>query len=61
MNMPDKPQLDPDDLHRKAEGHQEWLLDESLGETFPASDPISPAEARVPRARPVNQKIPPGR
>jgi starvation-inducible DNA-binding protein len=24
-------------------GHDEWLLDESLRETFPASDPISPA------------------
>ena len=23
--------------------HDEWLLDESLEETFPASDPISPA------------------
>ena len=23
--------------------HQEWLLDEALKETFPASDPISPA------------------
>lgn len=26
--------------------HEEWLLDESLGETFPASDPISPAMER---------------
>jgi hypothetical protein len=23
--------------------HEEWLLDEALKETFPASDPISPA------------------
>ena len=23
--------------------HDEWLLDEALAETFPASDPISPA------------------
>jgi hypothetical protein len=23
--------------------HEEWLLDEALIETFPASDPISPA------------------
>jgi hypothetical protein len=23
--------------------HDEWLLDEALGETFPASDPISPS------------------
>lgn len=26
-----------------APGHNEWLIDESLAETFPASDPISPA------------------
>jgi hypothetical protein len=26
-----------------AEDHDEWLLDEALAETFPASDPISPA------------------
>jgi|KBSMisStandDraft_5_1062788.scaffolds.fasta_scaffold1154547_2 hypothetical protein len=25
--------------------HEEWLLDEALKETFPASDPISPARA----------------
>jgi len=32
--------------------HQEWLLDEALKETFPASDPISPARpARKPRRR----------
>jgi len=24
-------------------GHDEWLLDEALLETFPASDPISPS------------------
>jgi len=23
--------------------HDEWLLDEALDETFPASDPISPS------------------
>jgi hypothetical protein len=27
----------------EASRHQEWLLDEALKETFPASDPISPA------------------
>ena len=26
-----------------APAHPDWLLDESLEETFPASDPISPA------------------
>jgi hypothetical protein len=25
--------------------HDEWLLDEALSETFPASDPIAPAPA----------------
>jgi hypothetical protein len=57
--MPDEPEVD--DPQPVAEGHQEWLLDESLAETFPASDPISPAEARVPRALPVfraNRKTP---
>jgi hypothetical protein len=24
-------------------GHDEWLLDESVEESFPASDPVSPA------------------
>jgi len=28
--------------------HDEWLLDESLSETFPASDPISPATSPKP-------------
>jgi hypothetical protein len=31
------------DATPRENGHDEWLLDESLGETFPASDPISPA------------------
>jgi hypothetical protein len=26
-----------------APGHEEWLIDESIEETFPASDPIAPA------------------
>jgi hypothetical protein len=26
---------------RDVEGHDEWLLDEALGETFPASDSIA--------------------
>lgn len=26
---------------RGVEGHDEWLLDEALGETFPASDSIA--------------------
>jgi len=31
--------------------HQEWLIDEALKETFPASDPISPAlSSATPRA-----------
>jgi hypothetical protein len=31
------------------EAHQEWLIDEALKETFPASDPISPAMPRAQR------------
>jgi hypothetical protein len=27
--------------------HDDWLLDEALRETFPASDPISPARPRA--------------
>ncbi|SAL06595.1 hypothetical protein AWB81_07673 [Caballeronia arationis] len=27
----------------EAQEHQDWLLDEALAETFPASDPISPS------------------
>jgi hypothetical protein len=34
---------EPAPAQRATEAHQEWLLDESLAETFPASDPISPA------------------
>jgi hypothetical protein len=30
--------------------HEEWLLDESLAETFPASDPIAPALPPEPEA-----------
>lgn len=25
--------------------HDDWLLDEAIGETFPASDPISPSHS----------------
>lgn len=28
---------------RLISGHEEWIIDESIEETFPASDPISPA------------------
>ncbi len=27
-----------------AAGHDEWLIDESIEETFPASDPTSPSQ-----------------
>jgi hypothetical protein len=33
--------------------HEEWLLDEALGETFPASDPIAVTPPAAGRARPV--------
>ena len=38
----------PDNSVPGAAAHDEWLLDESLGETFPASDPISPDVASHP-------------
>jgi hypothetical protein len=31
-----------------APAHDDWLLDESLAETFPASDPIAPARHKDP-------------
>jgi hypothetical protein len=37
------PAADPE-----APAHDDWLLDEALAETFPASDPIAPAEPRKP-------------
>jgi hypothetical protein len=35
----DSPAADP-----QAPGHDEWLIDEALAETFPASDPPAPAQ-----------------
>jgi len=35
--------MQPPDARPRENSHYEWLLDESLRETFPASDPISPA------------------
>jgi hypothetical protein len=35
--------------------HEEWLLDEALKETFPASDPISPARAAK---KPLRERSP---
>jgi hypothetical protein len=45
----------PVDAHRPSQAEiarrrQEALLDEALKETFPASDPISPALSRRPEA-----------
>lgn len=34
----------------QAARHDEWLIDESLEETFPASDPIAPAYSAPPPA-----------
>jgi hypothetical protein len=43
----DKPAAEPGpDASPAAPQHEDWLLDESLRETFPASDPISPAAER---------------
>ncbi|MGZ5261906.1 MAG: hypothetical protein ACXWC0_30190 [Burkholderiales bacterium] len=38
-----------------AEGHDEWLLDEALAETFPASDPIAVSPIRPLPASPPPQ------
>jgi hypothetical protein len=32
----------------ESSGHDEWLLDEALMETFPASDPTAPAIVSIP-------------
>jgi hypothetical protein len=37
------PAADAGDARAEASRREEWLLDEALEETFPASDPISPA------------------
>jgi hypothetical protein len=31
---------------RASPAHEDWLLDEALAETFPASDPISPSSEK---------------
>ena len=36
-----KTTIRPDD--KRSSAHDDWLLDEALLETFPASDPISPS------------------
>lgn len=33
-----------------SQAHDEWLLDEALMETFPASDPTAPAIVSIPPA-----------
>lgn len=42
--MPGAPKTPP----AQAARHDEWLIDESLEETFPASDPIAPAYSAPP-------------
>ena len=44
---------------RPVEGHDEWLLDEALAETFPASDSIavSPSHLSQPGPRPRSWKV----
>jgi len=36
--------LDVPDARPGAAGHDEWLIDESVEETFPASDPTTPTQ-----------------
>ena len=57
MNRPEPPSPDPDatvdptrpetPIPSSPTRHEDWLLDEALRETFPASDPISPARPRT--------------
>ena len=42
---------------RDASVHEEWLLDEALKETFPASDPISPANPAPRRGRTLKATV----
>jgi hypothetical protein len=56
MNRPQPPDPDPEStvdptrpetpIPTSPPRHEDWLLDEALRETFPASDPISPAKPR---------------
>jgi hypothetical protein len=50
---PKPPEADPASRSPGHPGHEEWLIDESIEETFPASDPIAPATEPEdkPRAR----------
>jgi len=41
---------------RDVSQHEEWLLDEALKETFPASDPISPARPSASRGADEEQQ-----
>jgi len=53
---PDEPDKNthsaPNDDAASERRHEEWLLDEALSETFPASDPIAPASAKSPTPSP---------
>lgn len=40
---PKEPDHKPEGEDTRSPVHDDWLLDEALRETFPASDPISPA------------------
>lgn len=48
MRRPPPGSFPPEDTHSPA--HDDWLLDEALAETFPASDPISPSVPKEPAA-----------
>jgi len=37
-----------------APGHDEWLVDESIDETFPASDPIAPSHSEDAPRKPIH-------
>jgi len=62
-NKPVPPPRPPDDnAAPRSPGHpdhEEWLIDESIEETFPASDPIAPATE--PEDKPQRGQRPPRR
>src|SRR5450759_1263204 len=53
FGLPTKlPEVISSEPPRQPEGHDEWLLDEALAETFPASDSIAVTPPQLLRASP---------
>jgi hypothetical protein len=55
VHTPRQPAEGPDPASKPgAPGHDEWLVDESIGETFPASDPIAPSHSEDAPRKPTD-------